>query len=83
MKKLMFKFNALETSPYRSYIKVPNSRVSKWSAESLTPKSCRVENQGVVRALSADTCTISYTVSGLSKAPVTLVKDFKFTKFSA
>jgi hypothetical protein len=83
MKKLMSKFNALETSPYRSYIKVPNSRVSKWSAESLTPNSCRVENQGVVRALSADTCTISYTVSGLSKAPVTLVKDFKFTKFSA
>ena len=83
MKGLMAKFNALETSPYRSYIKVPNSRVSKWSAESLTPNSCRVENQGVVRALSADTCTISYTVSGLSKAPVTLVKDFKFTKFSA
>jgi len=83
MKKLMSKFEALTTSPYRSFIKVPNSRVSKWSAESLTPNSCRVENQGVVRALSADTCTISYTVSGLSKAPVTLVKDFKFTKFSA
>jgi hypothetical protein len=83
MKNLMSKFEALTTSPYRSYIKVPNSRVSKWSAESLTPKSCRVENQGVVRALSADTCTISYTVSGLSKAPVTLVRDFKFTKFTA
>jgi hypothetical protein len=83
MKKLMSKFEALTTSPYRSFIRVPNSRVSKWSAESLTPNSCRVENQGVVTALSADTCTISYTVSGRSKAPVTLVKDFKFTKFSA
>jgi hypothetical protein len=83
IKKLMSKFEALSTSPYRSYIKVPNSRVSKWSAESLTPKSCRVENQGVVTALSADICTISYTVSGASKAPVTLVRDFKFTKFTA
>jgi hypothetical protein len=83
IKKLMSKFEALSTSPYSSYIKVPNSRVSKWSAESLTPKSCRVENQGVVTALSADICTISYTVSGASKAPVTLVRDFKFTKFTA
>jgi hypothetical protein len=83
MKNLMSKFEALKTSPYRSFIKVPTSRVSKWSAESLTPKSCRVENQGIVRALSADTCTVSYTVSGASKAPVTLVRDFKFTKFTA
>jgi len=81
MKNLMAKFEALTTSPHRSFIKVPNSRVSKWSVESLTPKACRVENQGVVTALSADTCTVSYTVSGASKAPVTLVKDFKFTKF--
>jgi hypothetical protein len=83
MKSLMAKFNAIETSPYRSFIKVPTSRVSTWSAISLTPKSCKAETSGVVLALNGDTCTISYTVSGASKAPVTLVRDFKFTKFSA
>ena len=83
MKSLMAKFNAIETSPYRSFIKVPTSRVSTWSAISLTPKSCKTEASGVVLALNGDTCTISYTVSGASKAPVTLVRDFKFTKFSA
>jgi hypothetical protein len=83
MKGLMAKFNAIETSPYRSFIKVPTSRVSTWSAISLTPKSCRAETNGVITALSGDTCTVSYTVSGASKAPVTLVRDFKFTKFSA
>ena len=83
MKNLMAKFNALETSPYRSFIKVPTSRVSTWSAISLTPKSCRAETNGVITALNGDTCTVSYTVSGASKAPVTLVRDFTFTKFSA
>jgi hypothetical protein len=83
MKNLMSKFYALETSPYRSFIKVPTSRVSTWSAISLTPKSCRAETNGVITALSGDTCTVSYTVSGASKAPVTLVRDFTFTKFSS
>jgi hypothetical protein len=83
MKGLMAKFNAIETSPYRSFIKVPTSRVSTWSAISLTPKSCRAETNGVITALNGDTCTVSYTVSGASKAPVTLVRDFTFTKFSA
>ena len=82
MKSLMAKFNAIETSPYRSFIKVPTSRVSTWSAISLTPKSCRAETNGVITALNGDTCTVSYTVSGASKAPVTLVRDFTFTKFS-
>jgi hypothetical protein len=82
MKGLMAKFNAIETSPYRSFIKVPTSRVSSWSAISLTPKSCRAETNGVITALNGDTCTVSYTVSGASKAPVTLVRDFTFTKFS-
>ena len=82
MKNLMSKFYALETSPYRSFIKVPTSRVSTWSAISLTPKSCRAETNGVITALNGDTCTVSYTVSGASKAPVTLVRDFTFTKFS-
>jgi hypothetical protein len=82
MKNLMSKFDSLATSPYRSFIKVPTSRVSNWSAVSLTPKSCRAETNGVVTALNGDTCTVSYTISGVSKAPVTLVRDFKFTKFS-
>ena len=82
MKNLMFKFESLATSPYRSFIKVPTSRVSTWSAISLTPKSCRAETNGVITALNGDTCTVSYTVSGASKAPVTLVRDFTFTKFS-
>lgn len=81
MKMLMAKFNAIETSPYRSFIKVPTSRVSAWSATSLTPTSCTVASTGVVTAKSVDTCTVSYTVSGPSKAPVTLVRDFKFTRF--
>ena len=81
IKMLMAKFNAIETSPYRSFIKVPTSRVSAWSATSLTPTSCTVASTGVVTAKSADTCTVSYTVSGPSKAPVTLVRDFKFTRF--
>jgi hypothetical protein len=37
---------------------------------------------GLVTALTKDTCTISYTVSGSSKAPATLVKDFVFKKVS-
>jgi len=81
MKMLMSKFNSIQTSPYRSFIKVPTSRVSTWSATSLTPASCSVASTGVVTAKSADTCTVSYTVSGPSKAPVTLVRDFKFTRF--
>lgn len=82
MTNLLTKFMAIETSPHRSFVKVPTSRVSKWSAESLTPNSCRVENQGIVTALTADTCTVSYTVSGASKAPATMVKDFVFAKFT-
>jgi hypothetical protein len=82
MKNLLNKFTSLETSPHRSFIKVPTSRVSKWSAVSLTPKSCKAETNGVVLALNGETCTISYTVSGPSKAPVTLIKDFVFKKFN-
>ena len=82
MKMMLNKFDALVTSRHRSHIKVPTSRVSTWSAISLTPKSCRAETNGVITALNGDTCTVSYTVSGASKAPVTLVRDFTFTKFS-
>jgi hypothetical protein len=83
---LLTKFMAIETSPHRSFVKVPTSRVSTVVATSLTPKSCSVVSTtakvdaGMVKALTKDTCTISYTVTGGSKAPVTLVKDFVFKK---
>ena len=83
---LLSKFNLLETSPHRSYIKVPTSRVSKVEVTSLTPASCSVVSAtakvdaGLVKALTTDKCTISYTVTGASKAPATLVKDFTFKK---
>lgn len=85
---LLNKFDALVTSPHRAFIKVPVSRVSTVTATSLTPKSCSVVSTnakvdaGLVKALTKDTCTISYTVSGPSKAPATLVKDFVFKKVS-
>jgi hypothetical protein len=88
MKMMLNKFNALVTSPHRSHIKVPISRVSNVVATSLTPLACSVvsatakENAGVVKALSGDTCTISYTVSGGSRAPATMAKDFAFKKFA-
>jgi hypothetical protein len=86
MRMMLNKFDALVTSPHRSHIKVPTSRVLNVVATSLTPLTCSVvsatakENAGVVKALSGDTCTISYTVSGGSKAPATMVKDFVFKK---
>jgi hypothetical protein len=83
---LLNKFNSLETSPHRAFVKVPTSRVSKVEVISMTPKSCSVVSAtakvdaGLVKALTKDTCTISYTVAGPSKAPATLVKDFVFKK---
>ena len=88
MKMMLNKFDALVTSPHRSHIKVPTSRVLNVVATSLTPLTCSVvsatakENAGLVKALSGDTCTISYTVSGGSRAPTTMVKDFVFKKFA-
>jgi hypothetical protein len=88
MKMMLNKFDALVTSPHRSHIKVPTSRVLSVVATSLTPLTCSVvsatakENAGLVKALSGDTCTISYTVSGGSRAPATMVKDFVFKKFA-
>ena len=88
MSKLLSRFDALETSAHRSYIKVPTSRVSTVDVKSLTPKACSVistsakVDAGLVTALSGDKCTISYTVAGGSKAPATLVKDFFFKKIT-
>jgi len=88
MRMMLNKFDALVTSPHRSHIKVPTSRVLNVVATSLTPLTCSVvsatakEHAGLVKALSGDTCTISYTVSGGSRAPATMVKDFVFKKFA-
>ena len=88
MKTMFEKFDALVTSPHRSHIKVPTSRVLNVVATSQTPLACSVvsatakESAGMVKALSGDTCTISYTVSGGSRAPATMVKDFVFKKFA-
>jgi hypothetical protein len=84
---LLLKFDALEISPHRAHIKVPTSRVSKVDVKSLTPQACSVVgasakvDAGLVTGLSGDKCTISYTVTGASKAPATLVKDFFFKKY--
>ena len=86
LSRLLMNFDALSKSPRNSYFKVPNSRVAKVTATSLTPASCSVESTtakvdaGMVKAITKDTCTISFTVSGPSKAPATMVKDFVFKK---
>lgn len=80
-------FAALETSPYSSTIRVPLSSVSTVVATSLTPLTCSVNSAtaavepGLVTALSGEKCTISYTVSGGSNAPATLVRDFYFRTY--
>lgn len=79
---LLSKFDALNTDDHSSSMWLPMSRVSKVTAKSLTSDSCSVYSNGYVRALSKDTCTISYTVTGPSKAPATLVKDFVFNKYA-
>jgi hypothetical protein len=67
-------------------MRVPTSRVSKVVATSLTPNSCSVvsatakADAGLVQAITKDVCTISYTVSGPSKAPATMLKDFVFKR---
>jgi hypothetical protein len=80
-------FAALETSPHSSTIRVPLSSVSNVVATSLTPLTCSVnsataaQEPGLVTALSGEKCTISYTVSGGSNAPATLVRDFYFKTY--
>ena len=84
---LLKKFSLLKTSPSRAYIRVPISRVSNVAATSLTPLTCSVisttaaVNAGRVTAIGTGKCTISYTVTGGSNAPATIVRDFVFTYF--
>lgn len=84
---LLKKFFLLETSVSSTNINVPTSRVSNVVATSLTPTTCSVisataaVDAGLVTALSTDKCTISYTVTGGSNAPATIIRDFVFTYF--
>ena len=83
MKTALNKFDAIKVPAANSaYLKLPNPTVLTVSATSSTPTVCTVEAQVTVRSIAAGTCTISYTVSGGSKAPATLVKDFVFKKFT-
>jgi hypothetical protein len=82
MKTVLNKFDAVKVPAASAYMKLPNPTVLTVSATSSTPAVCTVEGQVTVRSIAAGTCTISYTVSGGSKAPATLVKDFVFQKFA-
>lgn len=82
LKKMLNKFDGLDSISKSAYLKLPNSTVAKITATSLTPSVCNVEGQLTVHATTIGTCTISYTVTGGSKAPATLVKDFTFTNHS-
>ena len=82
MKMLLKKFDAVVAPKRSAYFRLRNSSVLSVSATSTTPSVCEVEAQLTVRSIAAGTCTISYTVTGRSKAPATMVKDFVFKKFS-
>jgi hypothetical protein len=81
MKMMLNKFDLVTTSKRSAYLKLPNSLVTNVSAISSTPLVCKVEGRLTIHSIAAGTCTISYTVSGRSKAPATMVKDFVFAKF--
>ena len=80
MKALLNKFDSLTVPLNSAFMKLPVSSVAKASATSSTPAVCAVEGLLTVRSIAAGTCTISYTVTGASNAPATLVKDFVFKR---
>lgn len=82
LKMMLNKFDEAKVRSYSAYLRLPVSSVAKVSATSLTPTVCKVEGQVTVHSIAAGTCTISYTVTGGSKAPATMVKDFVFKKFT-
>ena len=81
MKMLFEKFDAAAAPKRSAYLKLRNSSIENVSAFSTTPSVCKVEGLLTIHSIAAGTCTISYTVSGGSKAPATMVKDFVFKKF--
>ena len=83
LKMMLNKFDEAKVRSYSAFLKLPVSSVAKVSATSLTPDVCKVEGLLTVHSITAGTCTISYTVTGGSKAPATMVKDFVFAKFSS
>ena len=82
LKMMLNKFDAITAPAHSAYLKLPRSRVATIAASTSTPKVCAVESGLTVHSIGAGTCTISYTVSGASKAPATMVKDFVFAKFA-
>ena len=82
MKMMLNKFDAVAVPAHSAFLKLPNSSVARVSAASSTPAVCKVEGQLTVHSIVAGTCTISYTVTGGSRAPATLAKDFVFAKFA-
>jgi hypothetical protein len=82
LKMMLNKFDEAKVRSYSAYLRLPVSSVAKVSVASLTPAVCKVEGQVTVHSIAAGTCTISYTVSGGSKALATMVKDFVFKKFT-
>jgi hypothetical protein len=80
LKMMLNKFDAKMAPSHSAYLKLPTSRVATVSAISSTPAVCKIEGQLTVHSIAAGTCTISYTVTGGSKAPATMVKDFVFKK---
>lgn len=82
LKMMLNKFDAITAPAHSAYLKLPRSRVATIAASTSTPKVCAVESGLTVHSVAAGTCTISYTVSGASKAPATMVKDFVFAKFA-
>jgi hypothetical protein len=82
MKMMLKKFDAVVAPKRSAYLKLRNSSVLSVSATSSTPTVCKVEAKLTVRSIAAGTCTISYTVTGRSRAPVTMVKDLVFKKFA-
>ena len=87
MSKALTDFANLNTSRSSTRIRLPIPSVLTVMATSLTPLACSVVSPtadvdaGILTVLTTGKCTISYTVSGGSSAPATLVRDFVFTYF--
>ena len=80
VKRMLSKFDALPALNKKAYMKLPTSRVTQISAKSETPAFCKVEEGLLVQALMHGKCVITYTVTGGSKAPASLTKEFNFPK---
>jgi hypothetical protein len=80
VKKMLSKFDALPALNKKAYMKLPTSRVTQISAKSETPAFCKVEEGLLVQALMPGKCLITYTVTGASKAPASITKEFNFPK---